>query len=419
MDDARLRSVMIRPTRWTVVALVGWSLALVGAIGGLLVRFLWPAPVLPTAFGVVGPAASAALALLGITWSTVGALLVIRRPDNPVGRIMLVIGGGLAISVLTMAIMFAAQADGSVGGHHVASIAGALTALLSPILILVVYLQLIFPTGRGHTPRWDRFSRTWLLVAMSPVALLLLQPGDVHLFPGVHNPMGFGPDLRPLFGEPVILGVDAVLILALAPPWMLSVASRFRQAGPIERQQLKWVIVATALTMATSVLVNLAVVLTSGTVGEAPLIAMFLAGTTIPLAIGAAILRYRLYDIDRLVSRTIAYGGITAILVATYAVVIVILQGLLGAVFGGDTLSVAVSTLTVAALFQPLRGRVQRLVQRRFDRARYDGERTASAFATRMRDAIDLPTVTGDFDATVRQAIAPSRIGLWLRGSAR
>jgi hypothetical protein len=139
----------------------------------------------------------------------------------------------------------------------------------------------------------------------------------------------------------------------------------------------------------------------------------------VAVSIAIAILRYRLYDIDRIISRTIAYGLVTALLVAVFLLVNLGLQWLLSSFTSASSLAVAGSTLLVAGLFTPVRRRVQRIVDRRFDRARYDGERTASEFSARMRDAIDLPTLTRDLDVTVREAIAPSRVGLWLRGSDR
>ncbi len=139
----------------------------------------------------------------------------------------------------------------------------------------------------------------------------------------------------------------------------------------------------------------------------------------IPVSVAVAILRYRLYDIDRFISRTISYGLITGLLVAVFLLVNLGLQSVLSSFTSGNSLAVAGSTLLAAALFTPVRGRVQRIVDRRFDRARYDGERTASAFSVRMRDAIDLPAVTTDLDVTVRRALAPSRVGLWLRGGGR
>jgi len=408
---------MTSSSPWTLFALAGWSIAVVGAVGGLMVRIAWPAPIPHTTFGV-GPIAIVAIAALGITWSTAGALLVIRRPRNPVGRIMILVGAGHALSVLAVAVTFAALAEGTATGREIASVAGALTALISPILVLVFYLGFIFPTGRGHTPRWDAIGRIVLCIAMLLAAVLVLQPGDVHLLPGIHNPVGFGPDLRPVLGEPVAGGVAAIAAAIVAPLLTLSVASRYRSAGRVERQQLKWFFLAIGLTVGAILILFVVTILTPGPIGETPLTVFALAATTVPVAIGIAILRYRLYEIDRIISRTISYGLITAVLVATYASVILVLTGPLGDLLGGDTVSVALSTLVVAALFQPLRRRIQRAVDRRFDRARFDAERTAAAFSDRLRDEVDIATVSADLDDTVRAALKPTLLGLWLRQGA-
>ena len=400
--------------RWTIFALVGWSLTGLGGLGGLLVRIVWPAPILPTTFGV-GPTALVAIAVLGITWSTVGALLVIRRPDNPVGRIMIVVGGVHAMSVLTVAVAFAALAEGTVGGRDVASVAGALTSLLSPILVLVFYLAFIFPTGRGHTPRWDAIGRIYLWVTMTVAALLVLQPGDVHLLPGIHNPIGFGPDLRLVFGERVAGGVAAVAAAVAGPVLILSVAWRYHLAGRVERQQLKWFILASAVTIGALLAMATGAALTEGPVGETPMIVFALAATTVPLAIGIAILRYRLYDIDRIISRTIGYGLVTALLFGVFWSVNVGLQGVLTPATRGDPVVVAGSTLLVAALFNPLRIRVQAVVDRRFNRSRYDAERTVEGFTSRLRDELDLATLAGELQRTATAAVEPATSGIWLR----
>ena len=400
------------------MALIGLSLALVGGVGGLLLRMAWPAPILPTTFGV-GPNALVVIAVLGIIWSTVGALLAIRRPDNPVGGIMILVGCGLAVSVLTVAVAFAAMAVGTPPGRDIASIAGALTALLTPILVFVFYLPFIFPSGRGHTARWDAIGRIWLGLALAVSMLLVLQPGDVHLLPGIHNPIGLGPDLRSIFGERFVGAIDAVAIAFLSPFLILSVASRYRLAGTIERQQLKWYIVATAVTIGAGLLMFIVATATPGPVGEIPLTVFAVAGTTVPVAIGIAILRYRLYEIDRIVSRTIAYGLVSAILAAVFGGVIVSLSAALSSFAQGETIAVAVSTLAAFAAFQPVLRRVRQEVDRRFDRAGYDAERTVATFSDRLRDQIDLAHLSRDLDATIRDSIAPRSIGIWLRESRR
>ncbi len=143
-----------------------------------------------------------------------------------------------------------------------------------------------------------------------------------------------------------------------------------------------------------------------------------LALNAIPLAIGIAVVRYRLYDIDRLISRGISYGLVTVVLLATYVAVVLILQGPLGTMFGTQTVTVAISTLVIAGLFQPVRSRIHRAVDRRFDRARVDTERTAAAFSDRLRDQVDIDAVVGDLAATASGAVRPARINVWLRGPA-
>jgi hypothetical protein len=250
-------------------------------------------------------------------------------------------------------------------------------------------------------------------------ALLVVHPGDVHLLPGIHNPVGFGPDLRPIFGERLAGGVAVFAAALVIPILAFSVASRYRAAGRIERQQLKWFFLATGLTVAAMLVLAASTVLTQGPLGETLITVFAIAATSVPVAIGIAILRYHLFEIDRVVSRTIAYGIITAILIAIYSVAILVLTGPLGNLFGGDTVSVALSTLVVAALFQPLRRRVQGVVDRSFDRARFDAERTTAAFSDRLRDEVDITTVLADLDRTVRSALKPTSARLWLRPSVR
>lgn len=397
-----------------IVAMVGLAVTVACGVGGLLVRIVWPAPILPTTFGV-GPNALIGIAALGIIWSTVGTLLAIRRPENPVGGLMVLVGGGLAMSVLTVAVAFAALADGTETGRQVASAAGALNSLLTPILVFVFYLPFIFPTGRGHTPRWETLGRVFLSVAMVASALLVLHPGDVHLLPGIHNPIGFGPDLRPVFGERVVAGVQITAVAILLPFLILSVVSRYRQAGQIERRQLKWYILATAVTMSAALLMFAVAAIAAGPMGETPLTVFSVAGSTIPLAIGIAITRYRLYEIDRIISRTIAYGLVSFILAAVFGGVIVLSSAALSSLAQGETIAVAASTLAAFAAFQPVHRRVRRAVDRRFDRARYDAERTVATFSERLRDQIDLAHLNRDLDSTIHEAIAPRSFAIWLR----
>jgi mannitol-specific phosphotransferase system IIBC component len=207
--------------------------------------------------------------------------------------------------------------------------------------------------------------------------------------------------------------------VVLAPLLILSIASRYRLAGHIERQQLKWFLSAIAVVVGAGMAMFLAAIFTRGPIGETPLIVFALAALTVPLAIGIGILRHRLFEIDRIVSRTIAYGIVTAILAVAFGSIIVVLSTALSTFAQGQAIAVAASTLAAFAIFQPLLRRVRRNVDRRFDRARYDAEQTVAKFSERLRDDIDLGDLSSDLDAAIRDAISPQSVGIWLRESRR
>ncbi len=282
------------------------------------------------------------------------------------------------------------------------------------IILLLPAVALTFPTGR--LPGWRWRWPVALVAAMVAVRMLVvvIRPGPIFDGGGPNNP--FTPRLPAASpGAIQLLGtVEAISGLAILPACALGVAAiivRFRRSHGDERQQLKWFLAAMTLA-AVLLLISLSEL---GT--RSPVIGL-LSVATLPIvavSVAIAILRYRLYDIDRIISRSISYGLITGLLVMVFLLVNLGLQWLLSSVTSGNSLAVAGSTLLAAALFTPVRSRVQRIVDRRFDRSRFDGERTASAFSVRMRDATDLPTVLDDLHGTVGEAIAPSRIGLWLR----
>jgi hypothetical protein len=231
----------------------------------------------------------------------------------------------------------------------------------------------------------------------------------------VRNPLALLPDLLiwQVVGPNVTTFLPIILLLAVAAG---SLVVRARSAVGIERQQLRWftssveaVVVAVIGGLLVSAL--LPALGTSGLVWIPAIVAFPL----VPIAIGTAVLRYRLFEIDRIISRTIGYAIVTLTLVVVFAGAVVGLQAVLEPLLGGNTVAVAASTLIVAALFQPLRGRIQRAVDRRFDRARYDGERTVAAFAARLRDQVDLQSLEGELGEVVRRTIAPTTLGLWIQ----
>jgi hypothetical protein len=393
-------------------ALVGWSLAVIGAVGAIAVRVVEPAPFLPVTFGF-GPTAMVAFLAMGLSWASIGAFLMIRRPDNGVGWIMVASGMGYSQSMLWLALTFAFAADGTAEGQRLAEFAGWMTVLGTQIGALAFLVGFVFPTGRAQSPRWELVVKLSFPMMVLFAVALLLQPGSLHLFPTLQNPFGIGPDIRA--GEPVspLVGVFAV---SLAPLLACSLALRYRTGGPTERQQLKWIALALVVALFGVGFAAWGAVITGRPPGEVGLTVYGLAAATVPLAIAIAILRHHLYDIDHLISRSLSYAIVTAALAGVFAAAAVSLGTLLGSQGERETFQIAGATLLVAALFGPVRRRAQGAVDRRFDRARYDGERTAIAFSARLRDETDMATVTSDLTQTAASSVAPSTLSIWLRG---
>jgi hypothetical protein len=396
----------------TRYAVIGSAVSVAGAVAAIALRIVDPVPLLPGTFGF-GVAALGGLELLGVTFALVGALLVARVPGNAVGWCMVLIGDGYALGGLAAAITGSAVADGPAGALT-AAFAGWLTVFFTTIGGLVFGLGFIFPTGRGHTPAWDRAVRIGAVV--SPLLftiLFLVRPGPLHLFPTMDNPFGFGPDLRPFFG-PQVSRIVAAGVGAFLPLLAWSLASRYRSADAIGRQQLKWFVLALCVTIGG---VGIAVLgaIVSDEPPEAGLVVFGYAGALVPVAIGIAILRYRLYDIDRIISRSVSYTLVTGVLAAVFAATAVGLSALLGTLAQGESLAVAASTLIVLGLFGPLRRQAQATVDRRFDRSLYDASVTVQAMSARLRDDVDLERVEADVLGVVHRTFHPVHAGLWLR----
>jgi len=193
-----------------------------------------------------------------------------------------------------------------------------------------------------------------------------------------------------------------------------SVVIRYRRSDGTGRAQIRWLAATTAVALLAYGISFFAPPAIDPVLEVIGLLSL----NAIPLAIGIAVVRYRLYEIDRLISRGISYGMVTVVLLGTYVVIVLVLQGPLGAWFGTQTVTVAISTLVVAGLFQPVRSRIQRAVDRRFDRARFDTERTAAAFSDRLRDEVDIDAVIGDLATTASGAVRPASVTVWLREPA-
>lgn len=391
-------------------ASIGWVAAVVGAIGAFTLRVLDPVPVLPNRFGF-GDVALVGFGVMGVAFASVGALLVVRRPHNAVGWCMVMIGVVHGLAVFAGAATTSLVAVGTPAAFRSAELTGWLTFFLVTVGGFLFSVGFIFPTGRGHTPRWEAFVR--LVVIVAPVTLLtiVLQPGPLTVFPTIENPFGVGPDLRTATGMSPVIPVSGVFFF---PMLIWSLVSRYRLAGPVERQQLKWFGLALILTTgALSLSVGGGMV--AGDAPEIGLATFGFAGAFIPVAIGIAILRHNLFEIDRIISRTLAYGLVTAVLVAVFSSLVIGLQAALAPLTRANSIAVAISTLVVFAMFQPLRRGVQRTVDRRFDRARIDGERAVEEFAGRLRDQLDLDAVRSELIATVDGSLRPSASTVWLR----
>jgi len=346
-----------------------------------------------------------AFAVAFLSLPAVGVILAILRPGNPIGWLQLV--GGIGFAFLGFAPMYveaSLRLDLMLVGYRLVD---WLTPTMQNIawIIVVFYLPLLFPDGRLPSARWRPLALAVTLgtAGMLGSTLVIDRPEWGRLLP---IPIQLDAAL-----EAAIRGAAGVLELApllFIPLALVAVLTRYRRSEGTERQQMKWFLTAASLVVGASLVaaVNDSLWAT---------FAFLLALVFLPVAIGIAVLRYRLYEIDRIISRTIGWAIMTGLLVGAFSLLVLGSSTLLDPLTGGNTLAVAGSTLVVAALFAPLRSRVQRAVDRQFDRARHDGERLISVLGDRLRDEVDRDAIRGDVTGTVDAAVRPTSVGLWLR----
>jgi len=348
--------------------------------------------------------------LVFVLFGWFGALIVSRRPSHPIGWLLCAFGlaNGLAAFASEYAIYGLVSTPGAAPGA--AALAWVTSWLFAVNLALLTTLLLLFPSGRPPSPRWR-----WVLWLAS-VGNGLIVIGALALWPlrGAALLQTDGPEPGGVLAELGNVGFLAALAALLVAGASLVV--RFRRARGVERQQLKWLLYAVAIAVLGTPLLSLAPSRTPELVVD---LASALLIALIPVTVGLAILKYRLYDIDRLINRTLVYGLLTALLAGVYALVVLVL----GQLFGGlgtnlPNWAVAAATLAVAALFRPARRRIQQGVDRRFNRRKYDAAKTIEAFSARLRDQIDLDTLASELLAVVDQTMQPTRDSLWLRPSA-
>jgi hypothetical protein len=348
-------------------------------------------------------------------FATVGAVILARRPGNRIGWLCWAIGFAITASFLGSKQLWVVLANqGRSSAWALLPLLGTM-AYLGTLLGLLPFLVLLFPTGRLLSRRWRPVAWAIGLVLGLYLTALLLTPGpiDLSLPDNPDNPLGLESAEGLLRTIQTMAGIAAPALLLAA---LASVVVRFRRARGDERQQLKWF---TFVVVAELVLLPGLGGLAERVAPEVGTLVVFpVSISLIPIAIGVAVLKYRLYDIDRVINRTLVYGLLTVLLGAVYTAGVFGLGQLLNPVTGESALAVAASTLAVATLFQPARRRVQAVVDRRFNRRRYDAAKTIEAFSTRLRDQIDLDTLTTELLAIVDQTTEPTRASLWLRPSA-
>jgi hypothetical protein len=397
-----------RPRRWlAALPWALWTLTILGLAATIWLDRLLTRAGLPELAMI--SSGNSTLPVAAVSAATVGAVVAARRPRNRVGWLLAAIG----LSISVAGVLFTYTRYGLVarpGSLPAADwLAGFSNAAVFVYLSLTGFVLLLTPTGSLPSPRWRWWARVQVAALVLAAASSVPHPQPLYPeYPEIGNPLG----VQAFVDGPLVVAfpIGALLILAGLVTGAVSLLLRFRRARGVERQQLRWLAVGAAL-----VAVTFLISLTALVVEEGELVfqaALGISVALLPLATGAAILRYRLYDIDRIVSRTLAYGLLTVLLGVGYAAVVLGLGRLLPE---GSSLVVAAATLAVAGAFQPARRRIQALVDRRFNRRRHDAGQTIAAFSARLRQQVDLANLTDELLAVVDQTMQPTRASLWLR----
>jgi len=418
----------LRVSTWTETALLrlGWALWVFQAVVllfGIGLGLAAPASAADSSWGSSGFATEVAFLLLAFTFPCVGALIVNRQPRNRVGWLLLA-GVGLAVAlpgVLDVYALYGLAIDpGALPAAEVAAgiIEGSWVWMIGSVGI---FLILLFPDGRLPSRRWRWLP--WLAGTVMTLIAVSISLSTEELteapVPDLRNPLAVDSLQGPWTAVfTVVIVLLPVCIVAAA----VSLVLRFRRSRGIERQQLKWLALAGAV-VAACYFAGMAGQFLKADPFEGPdpswlLVVqdlVLVSFALLPAAIGLAILRHRLYDIDRVINRTLVYGSLTLLLAATYLALVLGLRLLLDPLTGQSDLAVAASTLAVAALFRPARGRVQAVVDRRFFRGRYDAAQTVESFVGRLRQEVDLDAVSTDLRVVVDDTMQPAHVSLWLR----
>jgi hypothetical protein len=338
-----------------------------------------------------------AITAMFATYPTVGAVVASRRPTNAVGWLLCVVG--LATAVANFTDVYAHYADDMAlaGAEAAAFLSG-----INPGIAVAIFVPLVFPDGRLPSRRWRLL--VWLIGAG-----LAIYAVDAALELGGPDPLGV--ELPPnVYGVLVVVQIALFIVGILGAA--ASVALRLWLARGQERQQLKWLVYATSVAMVGM----LGAVSFLPPLGDFFFVVSLIGFAAMPVAVGVAVLRYNLYDIDLVINRTLVYGSLTVLLTATYYGSVAVLQGLFRAFTEQqNTLAVVASTLAIAALFVPLRRRIQGFIDRVFYRRKYDVAKTLEAFSAKLRDETDLDALSDDLVGVVSETMQPAHVSLWLR----
>jgi hypothetical protein len=356
--------------------------------------------------------------VVAVSFSTAGGVIAPRLPPhNPIGWLFCTIGliGGMRVFVAEYAIVTLLAEPGSPlgrlpGGEALAWVSSWLWV---PHIGLFVFLALLFPDGRPPSPRWRPFAWAVGVVVVAGTCAVAAWPETAAGFDLTNHPIGIE------VATDVVNPVETILY-SLALVAMSSLVVRLRRSKGVERQQVKWFAYAVVV-LAISAILAYVVFETIGMQWLARIssVLVIVGVVGLPVAVGIAILRYRLYNIDLLINRTLVYGSLTAVLALVYFADIVLFQALFHALTGQESqLAVVVSTLAIAALFNPLRRRIQGFIDRSFYRRKYDAAKTLGAFSAKLREGTDLDALSDDVLAVVQETMQPAHVSLWLRPDA-
>ncbi len=423
-QDRAVRGMSARTASWLAWSLAGLSVVMAAASVALYIATRSVEP--PSTWGTGGDSAVLILLLPFLAFPLVGALIASKRPENPIGWICLAVGIIWMISLISTSYGLYGLVVRPDSVPFPAAIGSLGEWMWVPAVgLLGTYLILLFPDGRVPSRRW--LPLAWLSGAVIFLASagFALSPGPMDGLPGIPNP--FGLEKYPWVAD-ATLGVMLLLPLCILAS-ATSLVLRFLRSRGEEREQIKWLaFAASILGLGLSSFLIPGILTPEATGGAGPLWqnlledAVTLSFAGVAVAVGIAILRYRLYEIDLIINRTLVYGLLTAMLALVYFGGVATTQSIFRALTGHEQqpqLAVVVSTLVIAALFNPLRRRVQALVDRRFYRKKYDAAKTLETFSAKLRDETDLDALSDDLVGVVRETMQPAHVSLWLRRSRR